>query len=119
MTIQHKALLAAAATDGVHAVDGYDEKFGYGTLAVDGFVPETTTGTVRALNEIAYEVQPSTTYQNAQWEGLNINLGGEDSEDWVSACIILAVFLVGIYIIKNLRFYVLSKVKRGETNDEQ
>ncbi len=119
MTIEHKALLAAAATDGIHA-ETFSAKFGYGTVAVGGFVPETTTGTVRTLNEIQYEVQPSTTYQGAQWEGLNINLGGNESEDWVSACIILAVFFVGVYLIKNFRTYVLSKVRRVEdTDDEQ
>ncbi|MCQ2382384.1 MAG: S8 family serine peptidase [Clostridia bacterium] len=117
MTIAHKALLAAAATDGVHTAT-YSEEFGYGTVAVGGFVPEEVTGTVRELVNINYEIQPSTTYQNATWDGMNYTVENSNV-DWFMVCVILSIGFVGIYVIKSFRGYVMSITRRKETNDDE
>ena len=118
MTIAHKALLAAAATDGVHTAT-YSEEFGYGTVAVGGFVPEENTGTVRELVNINYEVQPSTTYQNASWDGMNF-VEENSNVDWFMIGVVLCVGFVGIYVFKSFRdYYAMVLTRRKETNDDE
>lgn len=118
MTIAHKALLAAAATDGVHAEQGYEERFGYGTIAVDGFVPDVETHAVRLLNNINYEVQPSTTYQNAKWDDMTISVVN-DSVDWFSVCVVLAVGAIFVWIINSVKAYFRAFTQRRETDDDE
>ena len=112
MNVVHKALLAAAATDGEHSDTGYDIMFGYGTVNVKGFVPNDETGTVRTLNNIGYETQPSANYQNASFGG---SLTNSTDTDWMAVCIVLAVGILLIWAVNRLKAYAI----RRKTNDDE
>ncbi|MCQ2381773.1 MAG: hypothetical protein MJ054_00530, partial [Clostridia bacterium] len=100
---------------GVHAVFGYVETFGYGTIDVSGFVPEN--GIIRTLTEIKYEPQENSSYQNATWGNVDIG-GNNDTVDWFKVCVVLAVVSIILYIINNLRERMRSFSKQGETEDD-
>ncbi|MBS7401387.1 MAG: S8/S53 family peptidase [Eubacteriales bacterium] len=119
LTMAHKALLAAAATNGVGTA-GYSEKFGYGTLTVACFVPEHGTTTIEPLNEIEYEPVVNTTKDTAQ-EPEVVFLGKTSTQvNWFLVCVILAVGIVAIWLIKIFRDYCAAMIRRKEeANDEQ
>jgi len=112
MNVVHKALLAAAATDGEHSDTGYDIMFGYGTVNVSGFVPDSETSTVRTLNDIAYETQPSANYQNASFSS---NTEAGDETDWTIVCLVLAVGILLIWLVNRFKAYTM----RRQIHDEE
>lgn len=98
MNAAHKALLAAASTYGIHDEDGYDPKFGYGTLSLKGFATDDVT----PLTSIKYETTPSENYGQASWETFN----GEDKEtDWIVVCVILLAAVILIWVINLFKAY--------------
>ncbi|MBO4823378.1 MAG: S8/S53 family peptidase [Clostridia bacterium] len=111
--VVHKALLAAAATNGAGA-DAFDIKFGYGTLNVSGFVLEAGDTTIAQLNSIEYEPFVNTSYPSASWGSVETSVYREF--DWFMVCIILAVAVVAIWLVKMFKDYVL---RRAKTNDDE
>lgn len=119
LNVVHKALLAAAATDGFHA-ETYEEKFGYGTVSVVGFVPDSETGAIRTLKDINYEPQASATpedYSNANWNGTGANRANGEI-DWFIVCLILTVGVLLIWMLNAFKTYVLARNKGGDTEDD-
>ncbi len=88
MTIQHKALLAAAATYADKGEAGHDDYFGYGVLSMASFAADEIS---EPLLDIEYEVEPSKNYQDKDLFGRN-----EEEADWYRVCWIL--FLGGFLI---------------------
>lgn len=111
--IAHKALLAAAATDGVHT-DEFDEKFGYGTLSVSGFVPTENSSTIEPFNSIKYEPFVNTSYPSANWGTVENNVYRD--VNWFSVCVVLAAIMIAFWLIKIFKDYVL---RRAKTNDDE
>ena len=83
MNPAHKALLAAAATNGDQGTKGYDYHFGYGVLSLQSFA----TAEVSGLNVIKYEIKPADTAY--------LETGPSDT-DWYEICVIL--FIGGILV---------------------
>lgn len=111
--VVHKALLAAAATNGAGA-DEFDIKFGYGTLNVSGFVLDAGDTTIAQLNPIKYEPFINTSYPSASWGSVETSVYREF--DWFMVCVLLAVAVVAIWLVKMFKDYVLRRVK---TNDDE
>lgn len=106
LTVEQKALLAAAATYGDHWNYGYTEEFGYGTLNVACFA----TDSVESLTAIEYEIPPNTTYESATFPS-----GGDDNADWFKVC---AVLLVGVILIWGINLFRAYSFRR-KTNDDE
>ena len=115
LNMAHKAICAAAATDGVGVGgrSGYDIKFGYGTVTVASFVPGTGHATMDPLEDIKYEPQNQSNYDPSMFDI------ADDTVDWVMVCVILALAVVFIWIIKTFKTYYSAVAKKGETNDDQ
>lgn len=108
LTMEQKVLLSAAATNGVHQEDGYEMKFGYGTISMLGF---NTKQVAEKLNDIQYEITPSTSFPKATWQ-----LPDDDDEiDWVIVCCVLLVGVILIWAINLFKSYC----KRRATNDSE
>ena len=117
--IVHKALLSAAATDGVHTQSGYSQEVGYGTVNVSGFVPTGEPATVQAMNQITYQLFVNTTAQNASWGAVETGNDVATSTDWFMACVVLAAAIILIWLIKMFKDYTVSILRKKEkTNDD-
>ncbi len=114
----HKALLAAAATDGVHYENGYEIMFGYGTVNVSGFVPATGTQTVRELSDIRYEPQYDST---ADYRWKKNNSSDEEVADWFQVCVILLVAVILVWLFNSFRAYSIRRRTQddGYEHDEE
>ncbi len=110
----HKALLAAAATDG-EGSETYDIKFGYGTVNVSGFVPDSSTHVVRELEDIDYEPQYDSNYENL-WSRNTTTEDNNGSVDWFSVCLILLVCVILFWGFNTFRAYLM---RRQTKDDEQ
>lgn len=108
LTMEQKVLLSAAATNGVHHEDGYDIKFGYGTISMLGF---NTKQVAEDLADIHYETTPSTSYPDATWQLPD----GNSETDWMIVCLVLLVGVILIWAINLFRAYC----KRRATNDSE
>ena len=106
-------MLAAAATDGVHT-DEFNEKFGYGTLNVSGFVPASGSTTIEPFNSIKYEPFVNTSYPSANWGTVETNVYHD--VNWFSVCVVLAAIMIAFWLIKMFKDYVL---RRAKTNDDE
>ncbi len=95
MSIQHKALLAAAATYGDQGAIGHDDYFGYGVLSMAAFATETMS---EPLVAIKYEIEPSTTYQD---NDLSDRVNDEEA-DWYRVCWLL---LLGAFLIWGFSYF--------------
>lgn len=108
MNVQHKALLAAAATYGDKGITGFDEYYGYGVVTVEAFA-QSTMG--EPLKVIKYEISPSTTYKTSILGGRFFN----DETDWYQVCWIL---LIGVILIWGFSFF-RSYFNRRKINDDE
>ncbi len=108
---QHKALLAAAATDGAHSINGYEARFGYGTVNVSGFVPDSN-GNVAAFTDIDYE--PKYDVYSDQ-----TLLFDNEAVDWYSVCVVLLVAVILFWVFNAFRSHFRTFTRRRETNDDE
>lgn len=94
LSVEHKALLAAAANDGVGAEDGYDDKFGYGTLTVERFATDSVA-----------EFEESIVFENPVVDVQTSFPGIDNPEtEWASVMgvlILVAILVWGISIFKS------------------
>ena len=107
MTIQHKALLAAAATYADKGKAGHDDYFGYGVLSMAAFAADEIS---EPLLDIEYEVAPSMTYQDKDLTGPI-----EEDADWRRVCWIL--FFAG-FLIWGISYFRSYLNRRKMHNDE-
>ena len=120
VSVQHKALLAAALQNGHGKTDRFGQRvheyepgFGYGTLTVACF----GTNTVSALADIKYEPFDNTTKDSASLPDVRYLMGGSQSTDWFRVCVIIALVVLIIWGIKMFRTYSVALIRRKEAND--
>lgn len=104
INVAHKAMLAAAATNGDQSVEGYDEYFGYGTVNVACFAQAEMT----PLKVIKYEITPSRTSKLDPKDPITYQ-----ETDWFE---VICILFVGGILVWGFGYFK-SYFTRGKTHD--
>ncbi len=118
ISMPHKALLSAAATDGAGA-EQFEPRFGYGTINVSGFVPVDGETQIQPFKDINYQPFVNNSKDTAVKPKVLVFEEETTAVDWFAVCVILAAIVIAIWLIKVFKDYCASIMRRKETNDNE